>query len=226
VDVPAADPLASLYDRKAAEYSARARADLLDLLPERVDRLLDLGSATGATSRLAKQRGLASEIRATDLVEPSSDNMGSGGIDTFVRGNIETLPASAFGGSFDAILCADVLEHLVDPWATVRKLHGLLRPRGLLLASVPNFRNHRVLREIILGGSFRYQPAGILDESHLRFFCRKDVVGLFEGAGFDVETVSCNMGGYGLRNKVWVWASLGGLRDFFVFQFLLRCRKL
>lgn len=41
------------------------------------------------------------------------------------------------GGSFDGVLCTEVLEHLADPGRALRELHRVLRPDGRLLLTVP-----------------------------------------------------------------------------------------
>lgn len=44
---------------------------------------------------------------------------------------------------FDVVVCTEVLEHVVNPFAAVAEIHRLLKPGGLLLASSPfNFRIH------------------------------------------------------------------------------------
>ena len=49
--------------------------------------------------------------------------------------DITSIPAQS--GSFDAILCTEVLEHLPDPVTAVTELTRLLRPGGLLLLTAP-----------------------------------------------------------------------------------------
>ncbi|HEY3569723.1 MAG TPA: class I SAM-dependent methyltransferase [Thermoanaerobaculia bacterium] len=217
------DATARLYEEKERGYYAAARLELLRLLPSGGGlRLLELGAGDGATLRAAKEMGLASHTVGIDLAEPEG---GAPGVDRFIHGNFEALELDLPAGGFDAVLCADVLEHLVDPWRAVARLARYLRPGGLFLSSIPNIRNHRALRAIVLQGDFRYAPAGLLDRSHLRFFCRRNVRELFEGAGLVVERMEETMGAYGLRHKALDRLTFGRLHDFFVFQFLTRARK-
>ena len=53
------------------------------------------------------------------------------------EGRLETFEWSGLEG-FDAILCSSVLEYLDKPVELLRALSGLLKPGGVLLASVPN----------------------------------------------------------------------------------------
>jgi 2-polyprenyl-3-methyl-5-hydroxy-6-metoxy-1,4-benzoquinol methylase len=220
------DATARLYDEKERGYFSAARTDLLQMLPRGGGlRLLELGAGDGATLRAAKALGLASWVAGIDIVAPPAAAEGQPGIDLFLHGNVETLDPASLPGGLDAVLCADVLEHLVEPWRVVSLVAGLLKPGGVLLSSIPNVRNHRALRAIVLQGDFRYQPAGLLDRSHLRFFCRKNVRELFEQAGLVVEAMEENMGGYGLRHRLLDRLTFGRCHDFFVFQFRTLARK-
>jgi hypothetical protein len=50
----------------------------------------------------------------------------------------------------------------------------------MVIASLPNIREFGTLRYLLFKGDFRYAEAGILDRTHLRFFCRKNMVELFQ----------------------------------------------
>ncbi len=42
----------------------------------------------------------------------------------------------------------------------------------------------------MIGGTFGYQPAGHRDVTHLRWFTRRDIVELLDGAGWSVEATA------------------------------------
>ncbi len=217
---------AALYAAKEEGYYRNARLDLLSMLaPASGLRLLDLGAGRGATLRAAKALGIASYTVGIDLVAPQAAAAGEPEIDEFVRGNIEEADFPWPAGSFDAVLCADVLEHLIDPWRAVAALAARLRSGGVLLSSIPNARNHRLLRALVVDGDFRYADAGLLDRTHLRFFCRQNIRQLFAQAGLVVEAMEENMGGYGRYHRALDALTCGRLHDFFVFQFRTRARK-
>lgn len=44
----------------------------------------------------------------------------------------------AAAGTFDAVICMEVLEHIPDPTELIRQMHSLLRPGGRFLISIPN----------------------------------------------------------------------------------------
>ena len=58
--------------------------------------------------------------------------------------------------------------------------------RAGLVASIPNVRHNRVVRSL-LEGNWTYEPAGLLDHTHLRFFTRREVEKLFYRAGFAID---------------------------------------
>jgi SAM-dependent methyltransferase len=216
----------TLYEGKDAGYYSAARLDLVKMLPTVGGlRVLEVGAGDGETLREIRRRGLATYTVAVDITAPREVPGRPPAADVFLVGDLESMDLEPAGEEFDVIIAADVLEHLMDPWRAVAKLARLLRPGGLLLSSIPNFRNHRAWRRILLAGDFRYEEAGLLDRTHLRFFCRRNIRQLFEGAGLVVDAMEENMGGYGWRNRALDWFAAGTLHEFFVFQYLTCARK-
>ncbi len=80
----------------------------------------------------------------------------------------------------------DVLEHLRDPWQVSRSVRAMLGSEGCVLACIPNAQHWSV--ELRLNrGELRSAEAGLLDRTHLRWFTRKTIIELFEGAGLRIE---------------------------------------
>src|SRR5205814_9939935 len=88
----------------------------------------------------------------------------------------------------DAIVLADVLEHLRDAPAILRLVNDSLAPGGRVFISVPNIANITV-RIGLLFGIFEYRDRGILDNTHLRFYTLRTIRRELEGAGFRVIAV-------------------------------------
>lgn len=91
-------------------------------------------------------------------------------------------------GKFDVVILADVLEHLPDPASVLQLTRRVLEQDGIVIASVPNVA-HWSVRLDLLFGRFDYQPCGIMDATHLRWFTEKSVRVLFETTGYQIESL-------------------------------------
>jgi len=70
---------------------------------------------------------------------------------------------------FDYIVCADVLEHLIDPWAILAELVTFLKLDGRIIISLPNVRRWTVWMPLVIKGKWDYRESVIMDRTHLRF---------------------------------------------------------
>ncbi|MBS1913526.1 MAG: class I SAM-dependent methyltransferase [Bacteroidetes bacterium] len=214
---------ADYYLEKDASYYALVRYDVIGMIPRGVRRMLDIGCSNGATSAVAKEQ---LGIEETVGVEPfaSSAALAAGHMDRVINADIEVLEDLGFPeGYFDCIICADVLEHLRDPWAVLRFLRRYLSDDGCLIASIPNIQ-HIVPLLKMARNRFEYEEHGILDRTHLRFFTLHTMIRMFNDSGFAVEMVESNRSN-SLPYRLATIASLGLFRPFTVFQYRLRCRK-
>lgn len=216
----------TIYSNKESSYFTSARMDLIELLPRcKTNKILELGAGTGETLLAAKSLGLASEVVGIDLVKIENSNQSNPDINKFIIGNIESLDLELEENYFDVIICADVLEHLVEPLLVIKKISKHLKMGGIFISSIPNIRHYTVMRSILVYGDFDYEDGGILDKTHLRFFCRKNVIKIFQENGYDVIKIKTNMGGYGLKHKLLNNITFGVFKDLFVFQFCTVARK-
>lgn len=102
--------------------------------------------------------------------------------------------------SYDFILFGDVLEHLVHPEIVLAAISQRLKPGGRIIVSLPNiaFAGNRLSH---LFGRWDYRDYGILDRTHLRFFTKRTMARLVEGAGLRVRRVE---GYVGLHKYPWI----------------------
>lgn len=185
-----ADTPSHLYADKAGNYFANARTDIEELLPSSATqslRVLEIGCAGGHTLEWLKKSGRCSWAAG---VEPYAElSVTPGAVDRFFKLDIEENLPDLPSASVDLILCLDVLEHLVDPWKTLRRLDTFLRPGGMWIISVPNIRNYHILTDLTFKGLFNYADDGILDRTHLRFFTRTSAIQLAETTGAKVQQI-------------------------------------
>src|SRR5258706_5746007 len=145
----------------------------------RGERVLDVGAGEGALSLALKEKGCTVVCLEVDPGQVAAAK--AKGLEVHLR-NIEREGVEDLG-AFDIIVCADVLEHLLDPAAALKKLKGALAPGGRLLTSIPTVAFYGV-RLRLLAGRWDYTDTGILDRTHLRFYTRATAKRLPEDAGF------------------------------------------
>lgn len=97
-------------------------------------------------------------------------------------------------GKYEVVVVADVLEHLYDPWSSLKLMKGLVGEGGCVVVSLPHV-GHSALLACLLGEDFEYRDWGLLDKTHIRFFGIKNIQSLFDSAGLkivDAQFVVCS----------------------------------
>jgi len=202
-------------------YFEYARIEILPLLPDEIGTALEIGCGTGNTLRWLKAQKQCRWVGGVELFSDAAKRAREQ-LDAVYEGNVEQLDLPIEQGSLDIILCLDVLEHLLDPWSVVRRLHKLLKPGGVLIASIPNVRHHSVLSPLLFKQQWEYTESGILDRSHLRFFVKKTAVQLIESSGLKVDMILAT--GLGRSRKSQLVNSLipSVIKSLFEKQYLIR----
>ena len=127
----------NLYQEKDQSYFSTVRKDLISLLgDQKFDRVLEIGAGNGAGLIHLLENGIAKDVNGIDLNEVDGFQKDSR-VSNFWLGNIEEEDFGIEPASFDCIICADVLEHLVDPWSVMNKIYSWMKPGGLFILSIP-----------------------------------------------------------------------------------------
>lgn len=198
------------------------RLEFLDMFPESVHRILDVGCSHGGLMQHMVKRGV--EVvgidRDSSVIERAKSRLSE-----VHCADIEEFEPPFEEKSFDCIVFADVLDCLVDPEGLILKYKGYLKEDGYLIVSMANVRYYKVITNLLFKGTWDYlMPGGILWYYHLRFFTLQTSKELFAKTGFDVEhferfTVA------GGRVKFFNQICFNAFKDLLAYQYYFRLKK-
>lgn len=176
-----------LTNIKPTDYYQHSRKEMLQFFPPEFDRVLEVGCGNGQFGELLKSRFADCEVWG---VEPVSEAhaIATRVLNHAILGYFEEslkLPDN----HFDVIVFNDSLEHFPDHVPALALALRLLKPGGCIVASIPNIRYWPHVQQYLFEGEWRYESAGVLDRTHLRFFTRKSILREFASAGFDIEEI-------------------------------------
>jgi SAM-dependent methyltransferase len=210
------------YDSKSEKYYECHRKDILPLVPKHVGKVLEIGCGTGNTLAYLKANGYCDWVGGVELF-PDAAAEAMSKLDKLYEGNIEEMDLPIEIGSINMILCLDVLEHLVNPEAVIKKLHKYLATDGIIIASIPNVNHYSVTFPLIFQNKWSYQKNGILDKTHLRFFVRQTAINLMTCSGLTLNKVlpSIVFRKSIMADKI----TMGLFKSFLTWQYLIKVTK-
>jgi methionine biosynthesis protein MetW len=183
----------SKYSKQAVplEDTNYATSRIVGLIPDGA-RVLDVGCSAGYLGesliehRKARVWGIElDESDAATARERGFEKVFAADLDTFNWQELE-------GNQFDAIVFADVLEHLKRPGDAIRGAARYLAADGVVLASIPNIA-HLSIRVELMEGGFAYEKLGLLDDTHLKYFTKKTIEEMFEAAGLTIQRLEATL---------------------------------
>lgn len=164
-------------------HNYTAHSIIIDLVGKD-KKVLEVGCSSGYLSNIFKAAGC--EVTAIEI-DPEQAEKARPYCSRVITGSAED--AAVLGqadGSYDVILFADIIEHLMSPEKTIAHLLPFLKEDGCVIVSVPNIANWRIRLDLLLG-KFHYAPEGIMDMTHVRFYTIETIRSLLENCGLRVD---------------------------------------
>ncbi len=182
------------------DYFSRVNRDLLALIPPDAKVVLEIGCGAGALCEAyrrvnpgvawwgvdnngdavkeAKKPGRCTDVYCWDVESRK---------DTFYDDDTGIFP-SADLARVDCFVLGDVLEHLKDPWTTLRRYVNAIAPGAQVLASIPNMQHFSAIYHLLIG-EWPRADEGLFDRTHLRWFTLKSIREMFDEAGLQILEV-------------------------------------
>jgi 2-polyprenyl-3-methyl-5-hydroxy-6-metoxy-1,4-benzoquinol methylase len=137
--------------------------------------LLDIGCGAGFFLKAAESMGW--RVSGTEISEAAFDYARRVTNIQAYLGRLEdiSLPSQ----SYDIVTMLDILEHLPDPSRTLQEVHGILKKRGILIISTPDFQS---LSRLFLGKGW----AVLSPVEHLYYFTQKTLLRALQQTGYRV----------------------------------------
>lgn len=173
----------------SSHYYGDPRPDIQQLVEPRGRVFLDVGCGEGALAGVLKEAG-AARVAGIERTHDAA-GVARGHLDVLVEGDVGEVELPFQPAEFDYIVFADVLEHLPQPEAVLRRMLPFLKPDGRVIVSVPNMRFYAVLLRLILN-RWEYTDSGVRDRTHLRIFTRRSLVRMLEEEGLVVDRLERN----------------------------------
>jgi len=185
----------SMYHATHARRHARTLEILMN--QELGSKLLEVGTSSIVPMALNTLKPeLVIDVTHFDLAMPATGKMpikfGSKSLTLdYMAVDLESTPLPTKDGTYDSVLCSEVLEHLdVDPMYMLAELNRVLKPGGALVLTTPNSCSTQALWKLLRG----YEPYFYMqyhkDRSPYRHnyeYSKRTLKTVVEAAGFEVE---------------------------------------
>lgn len=150
-------------------YPDIANTELLTRIPLSARVVLDVGCATGALGAAYRRFNPRARLLGIDS-NPEAASLAAQRLDEVAMVDVEEQPLPFdLPGGIDCLVYGDVIEHLRDPWWVLAEQAEALNPEGMVLICVPNVEHWSFVARL-MRGDWAYERAGLLDETHLRWF--------------------------------------------------------
>lgn len=173
------------YEYEIDPLSNTAAAHVVRMVGQK-KRVLEVGCGPGSITKILAREGkcqvtgLEQDLEAIEKATPYCEAIMQADLN-----GVEWMRLLDGVEQFDVVVAADVLEHLYDPWTTLRDMSSFISPDGYLVISLPHV-GHSAVVSCLINGDFEYRDWGLLDRTHIRFFGLKNIEDLFGEADLKI----------------------------------------
>lgn len=212
------------------DYSTGIRMDLINFINEDKDDkfdVLEVGCACGATLMEIQNIYRNANIYGLEISNKSA-LIAMKNVDVIVD-NIENLDLKYDKKKFKYILFGDVLEHLYNPYKVIQYVKMFLKDDGYVIASIPNVMHYSNIFNLI-NGRCKYEEAGILDKTHIRFFTKKEIENMFDEAEYNITdlhytVLSKDNNSIKIIDEIYKISKMEDKSQYEAFQYIIKAKK-
>jgi 2-polyprenyl-3-methyl-5-hydroxy-6-metoxy-1,4-benzoquinol methylase len=157
---------------------------LMESIPSKAIRILELGCANGKLGELYKKNNKESHWTGVDY---SSDavNFASKKLDRVLTIDLNNSSLINYFSpeEFDVIVIGDLIEHLNNPEKLLEDLHILATSNANIFCCLPNMTHYSVLQKFI-SGDILYEDMGLMDRTHVKFYSPGSAFKMFLDTGW------------------------------------------
>ncbi|MBR8830452.1 MAG: Ubiquinone biosynthesis O-methyltransferase, mitochondrial [Chroococcopsis gigantea SAG 12.99] len=171
-----------------------------NLKPEQKLKILDLGCGNGSLTHKIAQQG----YEVTGIDDSTSGLLYARQNFSqckFIQASVYNLPDDNLTGSFDVVVTAEVIEHLLYPRELLRAAKKCLKPGGQLIITTP-FNGYWKNLAISLLGKMDQHYTALWDGGHVKFFSVATLSQLLKEEDF--TRINFKFGG----RFPWLWKSM------------------
>ena len=175
--------------KKNDNYHGQTRDDMVDFLPNYYNKVLEVGCSEGMFFKqldsLCEVWGIEPNEKASIKASIKASKFYHRVFNDTFEGVVDKIPDNYF----DLVICNDVVEHMVDHNAFFVVIKKKMKINGTLIGSIPNVRHIHNLFNLLILKDWKYQNAGVLDYTHLRFFTEKSLKRVFLENEFSINKI-------------------------------------
>ena len=158
--------------------------------------ILDIGCGEGTFGKLVREKLKPNNVYLVGLdISSIAIELASNYYDTLYVIDVENENfINTLKTNFDYVICLETLEHVFDPEVILKKVESILKPKGYLITSFPNFAFYKD-RLTVLMGEFPLKGQHLYsDVEHLHYFTWKSFSFMLLKSGFEIESVEADCG--------------------------------